>query len=164
MSYKILLIIFIIPACSFFAIIHAQSGTVTTGGDATGAGGTSAYSVGQVDYTHYDGEDFHISLGVQQPNVELMVSTDDPDNNIGIAAFPNPSSTSVQLNIDAALFSNKNAFRYELYQGDGTLLYTVQIDSPHTTINVSQLANAMYLLRVTVDHKEIKTFKLFKTN
>src|SRR5688572_29514526 len=104
MTYRKLLTTLLIPCSSLLCHVTAQSGTVSTGGDASGSGGTSAYSVGQVDYTHFDGEDFHVSLGVQQPNVELMVSAEEPDEYIGISAFPNPTATLIELDIDATIF------------------------------------------------------------
>mgnify|MGYP000474435928 CR=1 FL=1 len=47
--------------------LHAQENAVTTGGEATGAGGTASYSVGQVVYTTNTGTNGSVAQGVQQP-------------------------------------------------------------------------------------------------
>jgi hypothetical protein len=46
--------------------LHAQESPTSTGGDATGAGGSSSYSVGQVVYTTATGINGSVAQGVQQ--------------------------------------------------------------------------------------------------
>lgn len=47
-------------------VVHAQNGTVASGGNATGSGGSVSYSVGQVFYTTNSGSNGKVSQGVQQ--------------------------------------------------------------------------------------------------
>jgi hypothetical protein len=47
-------------------IVLAQQGSVATGGEATGTGGTLSYSVGQTDYLEYSSEHGSLNLGLQQ--------------------------------------------------------------------------------------------------
>ncbi|MBE0663239.1 MAG: T9SS type A sorting domain-containing protein [Bacteroidales bacterium] len=47
-------------------IVLAQQGSVATGGEATGTGGTLSYSVGQTDYLVYSSEHGSLSFGLQQ--------------------------------------------------------------------------------------------------
>ena len=44
----------------------------------------------------------------------------------------------------------------------GQLVETKKLEGTETTINVSNLVNAIYLLRVTDDGKLLKTFKIIK--
>jgi hypothetical protein len=53
----------------------AQQGTVSTGGDATGAGGTMSYSVGLTDFQYYSSGHGSLSLGLQQT---WIMSTEPP--------------------------------------------------------------------------------------
>ena len=46
---------------------QAQQATTATGGDATGSGGSAAYSVGQIVYTTHTGTTGSVAQGVQQP-------------------------------------------------------------------------------------------------
>jgi gliding motility-associated-like protein len=54
---------------------QAQVATVSSGGEATGAGGSLSYSVGQVVYTTNSGSTFTSAQGVQQPAAVLDNST-----------------------------------------------------------------------------------------
>ena len=77
--------------------IHAQSAVSASGGNATGSGGSVAYTIGQVTYTNFSGESGSISLGVQQPNLILTVGTQELDITLSASVFPNPASTSASL-------------------------------------------------------------------
>jgi len=45
---------------------YAQQGNIAAGGDATGAGGSMSYSIGQVDYLYYSSDQGNLSFGLQQ--------------------------------------------------------------------------------------------------
>jgi len=47
--------------------IYSQQGNLAAGGDATGAGGSMGYSIGQVDYLMYSSDQGNLSFGLQQP-------------------------------------------------------------------------------------------------
>ncbi|MGB4204111.1 MAG: T9SS type A sorting domain-containing protein [Bacteroidales bacterium] len=61
-KYLILLCFLIFSAIA----IVAQQGIVAAGGDATGAGGSMSYSIGQIDYLAYTSAQGSINPGVQQ--------------------------------------------------------------------------------------------------
>ena len=58
--------------------IQAQVATVSSGGNATGAGGSSSYSVGQVVYTINSGSTHTSTQGVQQAAADADVTTLSP--------------------------------------------------------------------------------------
>jgi hypothetical protein len=47
--------------------VFAQQGNVAAGGDATGAGGSMSYSIGQVDYLYHSSDQGSLNFGLQQP-------------------------------------------------------------------------------------------------
>ncbi len=47
--------------------VRAQESIVASGGEATGTGGSSSYSIGQVSYTSNQGTGGSVEQGVQQP-------------------------------------------------------------------------------------------------
>jgi len=146
-------------------IIHAQSAVLTAGGEADGSGGSFSYSVGQVAYTHFGGEDGSISLGVQQPYVTIIIGTDNPGSEITANVFPNPANATIHLEMgqyDESFSSGKLFF--ELFDTEGKLLSSDEITSNITNVPVQHLSNGLYLLRVRQEGQEIKTFKIFKTN
>jgi len=145
--------------------LYAQSDVLSAGGDATGSTGSVAYSIGQVAYTSIDGEDGRISLGVQQPNLFIMVGTEETLLNISASVFPNPSASTVFLKLeDEEQLSTTKNLSFGLYDLSGKMLLHQDISDPLTTIPMSNLSDAVYLLRITIDNKEIRTFKIFKTN
>ena len=49
-----------------YSLLFAQQGSVAAGGDASGAGGSMSFSIGQVDFQVYSGAQGSLSLGIQQ--------------------------------------------------------------------------------------------------
>ncbi len=145
--------------------IYAQNAVLTSGGDASGTGGTVAYSIGQIAYTSIDGEDGSMSLGVQQPNLVIMVGTEEPEITLSASIYPNPVNTSVNLTLDEPnQMSGAESLSFGLYDINGKLLLQKDIVTTVTVIPMGNLTNALYILRVTNNNAEIKTFKIFKTN
>ena len=140
--------------------LQAQEAIPTTGGNASGSGGSAGYSVGQVVYTTNTGTNGSVAQGVQQP---YEISTTDIEAEKGItlqcSAYPNPSADYIKLNIEN--FNTRN-FTYQLYDINGKLLETKKIVSNETNIVMSNLVSATYFLRVTEGDKKVKTFNIIK--
>lgn len=60
----VILNLFVIIATAFFG--YSQQGTVVSGGEATGPGGTMSFSTGQTDFMFFAGETGSIHFGLQQ--------------------------------------------------------------------------------------------------
>lgn len=146
--------------------MQSQSAVLSAGGDATGSGGSVAFSVGQVAYTHIDGEAGSVSLGVQQPHFVIMVDTDDPELKISVSAYPNPANDFVTLNLNLHNVDNGNyeKLSFRLYTVDGTQLLQQEIVSNVTKVSLENLPSATYVLRIVRNNTEVKTFKIFKSN
>ena len=87
--------------------IKAQQGTTATGGEASGAGGTLSYSVGQVSYTNITNSNGYINEGVQQP-YEFFTVGISTNNNITLSysAYPNPTASTVNLKVENTSLEN----------------------------------------------------------
>ena len=148
------------------AQLNGQAAVLSTGGDATGTGGSVAYSVGQVTYTNFDSEAGSISLGVQQPHFVIMVGTEDPDVGVSATLYPNPANDFLQLKLDnnyqGEIATDKLFLR--IYDIEGKLILQQDIVEPISNISLANFGNALYLVRIIRDNAEIKTFKIFKTN
>ena len=103
-SYKL----FLTALAIFFFIIqaNAQTSANTAGGDATGPGGSVAYSVGQPFYITYTGANGTVAQGVQQTYQIFSLGINQSELNISLAVFPNP--TYDNLNIEIKDFNNEN--------------------------------------------------------
>lgn len=149
----------------YFTTLAAQNAVLPAGGDATGSSGSAAYSIGEVAYTKFDGETGSVSLGVQQPYVVIMVGTEESDINLFASLYPNPVQDFLNLELerhDTDL--DFGDLSYRLYDTQGQLLLQQKIISTSTTLSLDHLAPAVYILKITREHSDIKSFKIFKTN
>jgi hypothetical protein len=142
-------------------VLHAQESIPASGGNAAGSGGSVSYTVGQVVYTAHAGTNGSTAQGVQQP-YEISVVTALPEAG-GIylicQAYPNPAAEFVKLEVENHKTGN---LTYQLYDSNGKLLETQKVESNETSIDMSKLVIATYFLKVRLDNKEIKTFKIIK--
>ena len=126
-------------------LAQAQESTNASRGDATGSGGTVAYSVGQVVYTTKTDASGTVSQGVQQAYEIFTVGIKGTELNISLTAFPNPTTENLNLQISA--FNNEK-FAYQLFDMQGKLLSNGQITAQQTQINTSSLPSATYFIKV----------------
>jgi hypothetical protein len=139
---------------------HAQQSANATGGDASGSGGTAAYSVGQIVYTTNTATTGSVAQGVQQPyEISIVSGIDNPTVNIELSAYPNPTTDYIKLKVEGEKFEDLN---YTLVDITGKLIASEKITSSTEIIGMENLASACYLLRVTNNNKELKTFKIIK--
>ena len=101
-----------IIALIFSVGLPAQETVPVTGGDATGAGGPSSYTVGQVVYTTNTGTNGSVAQGVEQPyEISTSVGIKVTAINLELVAYPNPTNNALTLNID----NYNNEFRTIYY-------------------------------------------------
>lgn len=142
--------------------VTAQESVNATGGNATGSGGTASYSVGQVFYQTHTGTNGSVAEGVQQPyEISVVTGIEEAKGiDISVTAYPNPTSDYLTLNIDEFDISKLS---YQLYDMQGKLFQSEKITDNQTRIFMSQLLPAIYFVKVIQGNKEVKTFKIIKT-
>lgn len=139
---------------------QAQQVTTATGGNASGSGGTVAYSVGQIVYTTNTGTTGSVAQGVQQPyEISIVLGIDNHSINLELSAYPNPTTDYLTLNVGNAELSTLN---FQLYDISGKLIESKKITSTTETIRTENLPTATYFLKVSNNNKEVKTFKIIK--
>ena len=139
---------------------YAQQVATATGGDASGSGGTVAYSVGQVVYVTNTGSTGSVAQGVQQPyEISIGLGIENQSINLAIAAYPNPTNDYLTLSVSNLELSNLN---FQLFDISGKLIENRKITSTTETICMENLASATYFLKVTNNNNEVKTFKIIK--
>jgi hypothetical protein len=140
-------------------LMYSQQTIPATGGDATGSGGSSSYTVGQLVYTTSTGGGSVIQ-GVQQ-SIELFTLSNPELTTVNLSAviYPNPTSDYVMLKIsDTALYN----LSYHLVDINGKAISNGSLTNGDTQINMQQLAVGMYILKVNQNNQELKTFKIIK--
>ena len=141
---------------------YSQQNTVASGGDASGAGGTVSYTVGQIDYEVLSTASGTITQGVQQPFEIYSVGLDELGYSISASLYPNPTVNSVILTVDA--WDTYSDADFQLTDEQGRIVREGTVKAKETTIQVADLANACYYLNIVVSDKLVKSFKLIKNN
>lgn len=147
--------------CGFCITIQAQNTIPTTGGNATGTGGTVSYTVGQIAYSTLSGTIGIISQGVQQP-YEISVATaieNSKEITLECTVYPNPTSGLIKLIVES--FDNEE-MRFRLFDLNGALLQDKKVESRETEISLENLSSSVYFLKVISKSKEMKVFKIVK--
>jgi len=152
---------YIIIGIYWCAFCNAQQAVSTAGGEATGAGGTMSFTIGQSDYITITGNSGMVMQGVQQPFEILVVTGIESDNKITLecTVYPNPATDFLTLKIPRDYLENPS---YQLLDINGKLLKVRLIEKAETSISLQDCPPATYLLKVVDKNKEIKTFQIIK--
>jgi hypothetical protein len=141
-------------------LAQAQESVNASGGDATGSGGTVAYSVGQVVYTTNTGSTGTVAQGVQHAYEIYSVGINETELNISLSAFPNPTTENLTLQISDY---NNEKLTYQLFDMQGKELSNGQIVAQQTQINMNGFPSATYFLNVlNQENKKFQSFKIIK--
>lgn len=141
--------------------LQAQESVNATGGNASGSGGSVSYSVGQVAYQTHTGTNGSVAEGLQQPyEISVVTGIEEVKGiNLSVTAYPNPTADYLTLSINEF---DSSDLTYQLFDINGKLLQTEKITNNQTSIAMSNLVPATYLVKVTQSNKAIKTFKIIK--
>ena len=141
-------------------LAQAQESANASGGDATGSGGTVAYSIGQVVYTTNTGSNGSVAQGVQHAYEIFTVGIKETELNISLTAFPNPTTENLTLQISD--FNNEK-LSYQLFDMQGKQLSNGQIVAQQTEINTNSLPTATYFINVVnQENNKVQSFKIIK--
>lgn len=165
---KTLLINIVRKMCSFglmailsMTLLTAQETIPSSGGDATGSGGSVSFTVGQTFFSGYSHDAGSVTEGVQQPYEIFIVTSIDEIAGIELemSAYPNPVNDILNLKVEE---SYSEGLSWQLYNLSGALLDSGSITSSITGINMQEKVASVYFLRVIKNNMEIKTFKIIK--
>jgi len=146
----------------FHLAIFSQNNTVASGSTATGATGSTTYTIGQIDYKTNNGSSGTISQGVQQAFEIVTLSTNDVSQIQLVAiVYPNPTVQNVTLSIKDFDITNLN---YQLFDIQGRIISNGKITQNETQIEMYSLPADTYILSVSQANKDLKTFKIIKNN
>ncbi|PHS10344.1 MAG: hypothetical protein COA88_02565 [Kordia sp.] len=139
---------------------NAQENTVSSGANATSAGGSVSYTVGQAFYVTSTDSSGSVSQGVQQPiEIQVLLGIEEHEINLYAKVYPNPTTDLIHLSIGN---TDTSRLSYQLFDYSGRVLTNGKIENEDTSISMLRHPKAIYLLSVTKDNKTIKTFKILK--
>jgi hypothetical protein len=140
--------------------IFGQEAVLSADGDATGAGGSVSWSVGQVSYSTWAAVSGTATEGVQQPyEIYIMIGIEEVDSDPGCIIFPNPTSGNVSLKF---FQNNFKDFNYILYDLNGKSLRRGDIDKAVVSISMEDLNPDTYFLVLSGKDQAVKTYKIIK--
>lgn len=144
--------------------LQAQEAVPASGGNATGSGGSSSYTLGQVAYTTHGAGNITVSEGVQQAFEISTLSVSAPYQNLNLSllAYPNPATDFLVLKVGKTPASSIQSLAYQLYDLGGKLIVSQKLQGSETRIDTRSLQQATYFLKVTEDQQELQTFKIIK--
>jgi len=141
-------------------LAKAQESANTTGGDATGLGGTAAYSIGQVVYTTQNSSNGSVAQGVQHAYDVYAIGIEHNELNVAMDVYPNPTSDNIILQIPD--FNNQQLW-YRLLDAQGKIIVSEKIVAQQSTINMYPLSSATYFLQVVnQENKQAQSFSIIK--
>ena len=146
----------------YFAIAFqgsAQQSVNSSGGDAIGSGGSSAYSIGQVVYTSNTSATGTISQGVQQAYEIYALGIDNEKQDLILNLYPNPTSQFLTLDMNTSDLQN---YSVQLTDMEGKLIQEIENLQSKTEMNLINLPTASYYLILTKGKSVIETFKIVK--
>lgn len=142
------------------SITCAQQNTITSGGEATGSGGSATFTIGQIDYSTATGSGGTLTEGLQQPYEIMVISgIEETDINLSLSVYPNPATDFVVLSVE---HSNLQNMTYLLYDLQGKIIEKQKLNSSQTSISMVELANGVYFIKVLNKNAEVKNFKIIK--
>ncbi|WP_343632054.1 T9SS type A sorting domain-containing protein [Fluviicola sp.] len=140
--------------------LYAQQAVSAAGNEASGTGGTSSYTIGQVAYTALSGTNGKVNQGVQQPyEIFTTLGLDEQNINLELTAFPNPTNGSMTISVNE---HTTGKLAYQLFDTRGKLIEEKEISQSETGVSMNQLAPASYLLRITDNGQLVKEFNIIK--
>ena len=132
----------------------------------------TSYSLSEIKEITFANRNIFIAKGTdtaQFPlaNLQYMSFIDYGDVSIAenngtdeIKLYPNPTSDYLVLCLEN--IEIKANTKYELYDIYGKILQQFDIHSDNTIINIADMSPALYILKIVVADKEIKSFKIIK--
>lgn len=139
---------------------QAQESANSSSGDATGSGGTVAYSIGQAIYTTNSGSNGSVAQGVQHAYEIFTVGIKETELNISLTAFPNPTTENLTIQISDY---NNEKLSYQFFDMQGKQLSSGRLTAQQTEINTASLPTATYFINiVNQENKIIQSFKIIK--
>lgn len=135
----------------------SQQNTVSTGGNASGAGGSVSYSVGQIDYTNQQSTTGSSNQGVQQPYEFYLVEIDEA-HSIGLSIYPNPTTDFLILELDQL----SSGLDYILTDMSGKIVRNQPIELTKTEIDMRTYAKGAYHLTLKNKTTSLQTINIIK--
>lgn len=141
------------------SVLSAQVSVNASGGNASGAGGTASFSVGQVFYLSGSGSGGNYQSGVQHAYEIFTTGLALPDKPTVVSVFPNPTADVLQVQFAEPGTATGT---YRLMDALGKVLLSNNITGQSAQISMADLPPGNYFLQVIRNNREIQSFTVLK--
>ncbi|WP_103068153.1 T9SS type A sorting domain-containing protein [Aquimarina sediminis] len=156
---KIKLLFFIVLILSGTRVLSQES-AVSSGGNATGTGGTSSFTVGQVFYNTTLNEVGSIIEGTQQAfEIEVLSNPELDGIQLNVSTYPNPTTDRLTLLINLVDLVHISYYIHDIH---GKLITKSPVKGNISTILMGTYAKGTYILSLKDRSNTLKTFKIIK--
>jgi hypothetical protein len=139
--------------------ICAQQVLSSTGGSGQNTSGSISYTLGElVIETRNDGSRV-LTQGFHQTEILVTALHELSNTDIPIVAYPNPTHDFVTLKFEYSEIGN---IEYILLDLRGRLLFREKLTGNEAKISFQSYGPGCYFIKVSVNGKEIQTFKILK--
>lgn len=139
--------------------ISAQQAITASGGNASGSGGSSSYTVGQTAYLS-KGTSNQVLEGVQQPYEILTLAVSETGSvEKNIFLYPNPVKDLLFVDFNQEPFDNAS---YQLFDAQGKIIKQGKFNQKKNELDLSLLPQSVYIIRIIQENKNVKAFKVIK--
>lgn len=139
--------------------VNAQQAIVTSGETNANTAGSVSWTLGEVvveSGIKIPGQN-SLTQGFQQGDLSVLAIKEPLANTLNIRVLPNPATDYVNLVVD-----DYSDLSYQINDLKGKLLIKERLESNETRINLSNLASGTFLVSITKQNQEIKTYKIIK--
>ena len=141
-------------------LLFAQDAVVPSGGEGQGAGGTISYTVGQVFFHYYPGDEANITEGVQQAyEISVITEAEQDAFQLQLTAFPNPVADRLVLESE---MPDHLPLQWKMCNISGQILDQGILEGSRVEINTQHLAAATYFIHISQDDQTVRSFKIIK--
>lgn len=136
---------------------EAQTAVASAGGEA----GTMSFTVGQPFVAPATSNAGSIAPGVQQAyNITVVDGIENKQITLEADVYPNPVSDLLTLKVGNT--SDEANLRYTLTDASGRTITSKKFTGPQTVVDMNDLVQAVYFLRINDGETALKTFKIVK--
>ena len=153
---RALLILLFINCCSS---LLAQQVVATAGSTFSNTNCSISYTIGEGVAQTLSNGDKTITQGFHQTIISVSVIGELKDPDHAIIVFPNPTSEELTLKLKK---EDVTGLQYLLFDMNGKLVIQKTLKSPETKVNVNELSEGFYILKVQAGSKKLKSFKIIK--
>lgn len=143
-----------------FHLTYSQTTFASSGGSVKSDTGSLTFTVGQLVYTTSNNDNGSIAQGVQQAfEFQVLSNSDVSPKNFTLLTYPNPTSDNFVVKLSDTSY---NKIEYTLFDIQGKQIKTGRIVKRETNIEIQDVSNGVYFLKVTNGKQLLKSLKIIK--